>query len=302
MRVIRCPLRRNCVAGLIHHRPHSIQIVCLARDQDFQIIRQADEAAIKHPMRGARKCDAIVNDVWPIRLNRSNVSGRNFCPSHSIDELQPGNGTTLIISAQYDTAKDAIAQNSRDSQTNTIALLFEPELHLCLIEIKLSDISIKPRQQRCTLGQTEFAYSVEIVRRDWPDCRLGTPRNSSLLIQDAPLHRTIWPVERNRIGKVEITSGFNQGEIHSRNSRVGNDLLNTSYRKVATRFSHLARFIVDDPIADAGFDAAQVLARKLILFSGTVIVDRVRPMDEYPKSHDYCGVASPGRNYLIQFA
>jgi hypothetical protein len=53
------------------------------------------------------------------------------------------------------------------------------------------------------------------------------------------------------------------------------------------------RLVIDDPIAHAGFNAAEILTGKLISFSGTVIVDRVRSMDEYRKSHDSSGVAAP---------
>jgi hypothetical protein len=71
-------------------------------------------------------------------------------------------------------------------------------------------------------------------------------------------------------------------------------LLNSSNRKIAARLGDLARLVVDYPIADAGFDPAEILTGKLILLSWAVIVDRVRSMDEYPKSRDLSGAASSG--------
>ena len=108
-------------------------------------------------------------------------------------------------------------------------------------------------------------------------------RNSPLLVQDAAFHGTIRPVERNRICKIEITSGLDQSEIHPRRARVSNNLLNPSNRKIAARLGNFARLVIDCPIANAGFNAAEILTGKLISFSGAVIVDRVRSMDEYAK-------------------
>ena len=59
---------------------------------------------------------------------------------------------------------------------------------------------------------------------------------------------------------------------------IGNNLPYLRNRKVAARFGYLAGFIVNDPVADAGFNATQVLAGKLIAFSRAVIVE-VRPID-----------------------
>src|SRR3954449_233149 len=82
----------------------------------------------------------------------------------------------------------------------------------------------------------------------------------------------------------------------SRKYRDRNNLPNPSNCKVTARFSNLARFVIYYPIADAGFNAMKILTGKLVLLSGAVIVDRVQSMDEYPKSHDLSGAASPGNN------
>lgn len=251
-------------------------------------------------MSGTGQSDPIAHDVRPICLHRPNVRRGDFCASHSVDELQSGNGAALVVGTQYDPAKNAIAQNSGYRKTDAISLLFKYERRLLsFIELRQANIGINPRQKRCAFREAKFEYSIEIARRDWADCRLSTPRNSPLLIQDAAFHRTSWPAEGDRISKIEVTSGFNQSEIHSRSTGIGNNLLNPSNRKIAARLGYFARFVVDYPVANAGFNATEILTGKLILFSGTVIVDRVRSMDEYPKSHDLRVAASPERRQRL---
>jgi len=221
------------------------------------------------------------------------VSRRNFCAPHSVDKLQSGNGAALIIGTQHNPTKYAIAQNSGYGKADAISLLLEYEGRLlCFIELSQPNIRIQSGQQRRPFRETKFEYSIEIFGRDWADCRLSATRNSPLLIQDPAFNRTSWPVERDRIGKIEIGPGLDQREIHSRSIGIGNNSLNPSNRKVAACLSHLARLVVDYPIANAGFNAAEILTGKLISFSRAVIVDRVRSMDKYPKSHDLGGAAS----------
>ncbi|MDA9420043.1 hypothetical protein XI07_28810 [Bradyrhizobium sp. CCBAU 11445] len=124
-------------------------------------------------MRGTTKCDAIANDVRSTRLDRSYVSGCDLGTPHSIDKLQPGDGTTLIVGAKHDATEDSIAQNPRYRHANTLALLFESERHRLLVKVEWTDIVIASRQQRRILRQTKFTYSVEVAGGDWTDCRLS---------------------------------------------------------------------------------------------------------------------------------
>ena len=87
MWTIRYPSRRKCMPSIIDDRSRSVRIVGVARDQYLEIVRQANETAIEHPMRGARKSDAIANDVGPVCLDWSYVSGCDLCTAHPIDEL-----------------------------------------------------------------------------------------------------------------------------------------------------------------------------------------------------------------------
>src|SRR5262249_40019585 len=67
------------------------------------------------------------------------------------------------------------------------------------------------------------------------------------------------------------------------------NLTNLGDRKVAFCLGHFAWFVVDNPVTDTGLDTPQILAGELILFRRTIVVDRVRPMNEYAKSHSFFG-------------
>lgn len=48
-----------------------------------------------------------------------------------------------------------------------------------------------------------------------------------------------------------------------------------SQRCHATRRDNLAGLMIDDPISDTGLNTAKILARELILFRRTVVVNRI---------------------------
>src|SRR5690606_23151847 len=66
---------------------------------------------------------------------------------------------------------------------------------------------------------------------------------------------------------------------------IGNDPLDLSDREVAPRPRHLAWLVVDDPIAHAGLNATEILARKLVTLGGIIVVDGIRPVDEDSMPH-----------------
>ncbi len=115
-------------------------------------------------MSGTRQSDPIAHDVWSICLHRPNVRRRNFCASHPIDELQPGNGTAFVVGAQYDPAKNAIAQNSRHRKTDAISLLLKYKRRLLsFIELRQPNIGVNPGQQRRAFREAKLEYSIEVV-------------------------------------------------------------------------------------------------------------------------------------------
>lgn len=127
------------------------------------------------------------------------------------------------------------------------------------------------------LGQIQAQRddAVEISRGDRADGRLRAAGVPALLIQDASLYHAAGAAEWNGIGEVEIAPRLDQGEVHVRSAGVANDLLDFGDGEVAARRCDLLRFVVDDPVADAGLNPTEILAGKLVSLSGAVVVDRI---------------------------
>src|SRR3954463_8443661 len=73
--LIGCAGRGQNAPGLVDDGAHAGCVVDLPRDQDLMIVRDADQAAVKHPMRSPREGNSVADDVRPIGLNRSYVRG-----------------------------------------------------------------------------------------------------------------------------------------------------------------------------------------------------------------------------------
>jgi hypothetical protein len=89
------------------------------------------------------------------------------------------------------------------------------------------------------------------------DCRLRTPRNSSLLVEHALFDGSGRTVEGDRIGKIEITTGLDQSAVHSRDTRIGNNGENLCNRKISSRLRDFSRLVIDYPIAYRRLDTPQ---------------------------------------------
>jgi hypothetical protein len=124
---------------------YSLWVICLPRDQYRQIVGQANETTIKHPMRGTGKGDSIAHNVWTACFHRPDMCGRDFCPTSSVDEFQPRDSAALVIGSQYNATEDAITQYPRHRDTNAIALLVEPEGCLLLAKALQRHFIVEPR-------------------------------------------------------------------------------------------------------------------------------------------------------------
>jgi hypothetical protein len=51
------------------------------------IVRDADQAAVKHPMRGPREGESVADDIRPIGLDRPYVCGFDLSPPTAIDQF-----------------------------------------------------------------------------------------------------------------------------------------------------------------------------------------------------------------------
>lgn len=126
---------------------------------------------------------------------------------------------------------------------------------------------------------------VEVARRERANGRLCASGDSALAIEQSKLDDAILIAKWHRIGEIEIATRLDKGEVHASGLRVRNHPLDPRHGKVAPCLVDLAWLVVDDPVTDTSFDTCQVLGRKLISFSGAVVVDRIRTMDEDAEAH-----------------
>lgn len=84
------------------------RIVGLAGYQDLEIIVEADQAPIEHPMRGVRGLQPVLDGIRTIRLDRADMGRVDLRSPAAIDELEAGHRTTRVMGAKLDPAKDAI--------------------------------------------------------------------------------------------------------------------------------------------------------------------------------------------------
>lgn len=73
--------------------------------------------------------------------------------------------------------------------------------------------------------------------------------------------------------EVEIASWLDERDKHTGRGWIWYYMLNFSDRKVTARLMNLTWFIIDDPVANAGLNTTEILARKLIALGWTVIID-----------------------------
>ena len=65
MRPVARRQRANHLAGVVDQALHAIAVIHVPRDDDVEIIAEANQPAIKHPMRRAGQRHAIVDDIGP---------------------------------------------------------------------------------------------------------------------------------------------------------------------------------------------------------------------------------------------
>jgi hypothetical protein len=74
--------------ALVEHCAYTGCIVHMSGDQDLVIVRDADQAAVKHPMGGSGERKSVAYDIGSIGLDRPYVRGFDLGPPTAIDQLQ----------------------------------------------------------------------------------------------------------------------------------------------------------------------------------------------------------------------
>lgn len=81
-------VRHECSTCLVCQQPNAFWVVRLSRNQNFQIIRQADQTPVEHPMRGSGKRDSVRQDIRAVGFNRPDMGSVDLSAAATIDKLQ----------------------------------------------------------------------------------------------------------------------------------------------------------------------------------------------------------------------
>ena len=76
---------RQNAAGLVDHSPHAVLVVDVARDQNLQIVGDADQTTVEHPMGRSGKRKPVAHNVWTIGLDRADMRRFGLCPATTIN-------------------------------------------------------------------------------------------------------------------------------------------------------------------------------------------------------------------------
>lgn len=143
-------------AAFVDESLHAFIIVHLSRNQDIEIIRQADQAAIKHPVRGSGQRDAIAEDIRATILHGPDMSGVNLGAATSIDEFQPCYRAALIIGPKNNAPEHAVAHGTAREHRDTLTPGFERVGGLILGKTREQVIHANARQHRGLLIEPAF--------------------------------------------------------------------------------------------------------------------------------------------------
>src|SRR4051794_11665012 len=133
VRMFRTPQRRKCATGLVDKCAHCVLVIRLPRNQYLQVIRQADQSAIEHPVRCARQRNPVAHDIGSACFDRPDMRRGDLRTTATIDELEPGNRAALVVCAQNNAPEDSVSHDPRDREVHTLALLVELEWRLLLL-------------------------------------------------------------------------------------------------------------------------------------------------------------------------
>lgn len=111
MRPLECPRRHDRASGPVYQPSYTLWIIGMPRNQDVEVIGQADQATVEHPVRRAGQRDAIGQDIGPFRLNRPYVRCIDFGASPAVDELQASDCTALVVGLYDEAAEQSITDN-----------------------------------------------------------------------------------------------------------------------------------------------------------------------------------------------
>src|SRR5450631_992505 len=148
--------RQRSAAALIDEGLYASDIVDLPRDKDIEIVRQADQAAIEHPVWRTGQCDAIAKVIGAVVLHRPDVGSVDLGTPTTIDDLQTGDRAALVIGAEHDTPEYSVAHQGARQLLETLPLRLDGVGRLVVSEMQRGFAGLDARQHRFILVEPSF--------------------------------------------------------------------------------------------------------------------------------------------------
>jgi hypothetical protein len=82
-------------AALVDKSANAVRIVYLPRNENPQVIGQAEQAAVEHPMHGAGKGNSVADDIGTIRFDRTDMGRGDFGAPLTVDQSKAADRTAL---------------------------------------------------------------------------------------------------------------------------------------------------------------------------------------------------------------
>ena len=233
------PVRRKCLARWIDHRLNAAPIIHLPRNENIQLVGEADEPSVEHPMQSTTKGYAILHAIRATFLDWPDMGCFGFSPSPAIDKLPPGDGAAAVIGSENSAPEQLIAFWTRLKRLNDFALDLERDTVLLQSIIKRL---ANPRQEVRFFWQAKRRYPAKISSREVAYRPLPASSESTLVAL------AVRPIQWDRDNEIEVRRWLNLGNIHVAQCWIRNNSRDLSDCEIASRLGHFGRFVIDDPV------------------------------------------------------
>src|SRR3954447_1295283 len=93
---------------LVDEFPDAIDVIDLPRHENLQVVCEADQASVKHPVSCPGERDTIGEDVRSLTFDRSYMRRLDFGATAAVDELESRNGAAAVVSVEHPAPENAI--------------------------------------------------------------------------------------------------------------------------------------------------------------------------------------------------
>jgi len=110
----------------------------IRRETKISSSSERDQSSIEHPVCRAGKRKPVADDVGTILLDRSDMSGTDFCTATAVYQPKPRDRTSLAVCPQDRPAEDPVTQDARGQRTDALPSLLKLEPPNCIQACQLS--------------------------------------------------------------------------------------------------------------------------------------------------------------------